>query len=95
MTEAHGPVLPDACVNMQVSVYRSSRKAQTYVYLPADEDYDNLPEAFVTQFGEAELFLTFELHEGKKLAQVEARTVLAALRNQGFFLQLPPQSDHE
>ena len=79
-----------AGVSVEVSVYRSPKKAQTYVYLPSDQDYDSLPEAFIEQFGDGALFLTFELDESKKLARVEAKTVLAALRNQGFFLQLPP-----
>ena len=76
-------------VSIEVCVYRSPKKAQTYVYLPSDQDYDSLPEAFIEQFGDGTLFLTFELNENKKLAQVEAKTVLTALRNQGFFLQLP------
>ena len=90
MTDPQAPSSPDTFASVEVSVYRSSKKKQTYVYLPADQEYESLPEAFVEQFGDAALFLTFELHESKKLAQVDARTVLAALHSQGFFLQLPP-----
>ncbi|MCR9258484.1 MAG: YcgL domain-containing protein [Pseudomonadaceae bacterium] len=90
MTDLQSPSLGKHFASMEVSVYRSSKKNQTYVYLPADQTYESLPEAFVAQFGDAALFLTFELHEDRKLAQVDARSVLAALHDQGFFLQLPP-----
>ena len=90
MTDQQASLSLGTSVRVEVSVYRSPKKAQTYVYLPSDQDYESLPEALIEQFGDAILFLTFELHEKKKLAQVEAKTVLAALRNQGFFLQLPP-----
>ena len=90
MTDQQASLSQGISVSVEVSVYRSPKKPQTYVYLPSDQDYESLPEALIEQFGDAVLFLTFELHEKKKLAQVEAKTVLAALRNQGFFLQLPP-----
>jgi hypothetical protein len=86
------PQNPDV---IEVSVYRSHKKAQTYVYLPADQDYADLPEAFVEQFGEASAFLTFVLHAEKTLAQVDAGQVMAAIKSQGFFLQLPPQQDYQ
>jgi uncharacterized protein YcgL (UPF0745 family) len=98
LTEQQASLSQSTSARVEVSVYRSLKKAQTYVYLPSDQDYESLPEALIEQFGDAVLFLTFELHEKKKLAQVEAKSVLAALRNQGFFLQLPPlspQSSHD
>ncbi len=95
MTDQQAPFSQDTFDSVEVSVYRSSKKNQTYVYLPSDQEYESLPEAFVEQFGDAALFLTFELHESKKLAQVDARTVLAALHNQGFFLQLPPPAPEQ
>jgi uncharacterized protein len=90
MTDQQATFPQPPLTSVEVSVYRSSKKTQTYVYLPSDQEYESLPEAFIEQFGDAALFLTFELHESKQLAQVDARTVLAALHNQGFFLQLPP-----
>ncbi len=92
MADAKNPHKSDV---IEVSVYRCHKKAQTYVYLPADQDYADLPEAFVQQFGEASMFLTFALHAQKKLAQVDAGQVMAAIKNQGFFLQLPPQHDYK
>jgi uncharacterized protein YcgL (UPF0745 family) len=75
---------------IEVCVYRSETQAETYVYLAADEEFVGLPQALQDQFGVAHAFLNFQLHEEKVLAQADAKKVLAALRDQGFYLQLPP-----
>lgn len=80
-------------MKLEVAVYKSPRRADTYVYLPADAELETLPEALRAQFGEAEAFLHFELNADRYLAQADAPTVLAALADQGFYLQLPPQQD--
>lgn len=75
---------------MLVEVFRSSRKKDTYLYLPRGAKFDELPEVLRQTFGSPELALSINLTAGRKLARYEAREVLAALSQQGFFLQLPP-----
>ena len=74
-------------------VYKSVRKANYYLYVPADQGLERVPEALRQQFGEMELALTFELTEGKSLAKEDPAIVIANLREQGYHLQLPP-ADH-
>ncbi len=76
-----------------VVVYRSHKRADTYVYLPAESDFEELPEAFREHFGEATAFLDFVLHPARQLAQADPLAVLRALSEQGFYLQLPPQKE--
>ncbi|MEM9622987.1 MAG: YcgL domain-containing protein [Pseudomonadota bacterium] len=76
---------------VNVKVLRSSRKPDTYLYLPEDGDYDELPDALRDQFGEATEFLQFELSPSRQLAQADSTQVLTALARQGFYLQLPPK----
>lgn len=78
---------------VEVQVLRSARRADTYLFLPLAEAYEDLPEALREHFGEATAFLTFWLDEERYLAQSNPRQVLAALREQGFYLQLPPRND--
>lgn len=85
--------LDAADAGVEVQVLRSAKRADTYLYLPVDDAYEELPEALREHFGEATSFLTFTLHEQRFLAQSDPRQVLAALREQGFYLQLPPQND--
>ena len=78
---------------LEVRVYRSARRAETYIYLPKDDDFEDLPENLREHFGEGTGFLEFWLHEEKYLAQADPQQVLNALREQGFYLQLPPSKD--
>jgi uncharacterized protein len=78
---------------VEVAVYRSTRRAETYLYLRAEGEFEELPEALLDHFGTGDAFLQFWLHENKKLAQAEPKKVLAALAEQGFYLQLPPDKD--
>ena len=75
---------------IEVCVYKSESTTETYVYLAAGDEFVDLPQAFQDQFGVAQRILNFCLHEEKVLAQADAKKVLAALRDQGFYLQLPP-----
>jgi hypothetical protein len=77
-------------MEIEVCVYRSETHIDTYAYLPAADEFDDLPEAFQEQFGAATAFLNFLLNEDKVLAQADAKVVLAAIHDQGFYLQLPP-----
>jgi uncharacterized protein YcgL (UPF0745 family) len=74
--------------DVEVTVYRSVKRADTYVYLPETADYDELPETLRTHFGEAEAFLTFKLTATRHLAQADPAVVLEAIATQGFYLQL-------
>jgi len=78
---------------IEVKVLRSGRRRDTYLFLCEEDEYENLPEALRTQFGEATEFLNFTLTADRKLAQVQAHVVMQALQTQGFYLQLPPNKD--
>lgn len=61
-----------------------------YLYLPLESDFSQVPQALIDQLGPLELILNFELEPGRKLARAETGTVLKALDEQGFYLQMPP-----
>jgi len=71
-------------------VYRCSKKVDTYLYLAASMSPDDLPDELTSLLGKLTQFLDLELNPTSKLARVEASEVLAALGEQGYFLQMPP-----
>ncbi|HDP89739.1 MAG TPA: YcgL domain-containing protein [Thioalkalivibrio sp.] len=75
---------------MQCYVYRSSLRADTYLYLPEQDAFDDLPEGLLKLFGTPEFSLEFDLTPDRKLAQEDAAKVLDNLKTQGFHLQMPP-----
>ena len=80
---------------MLVEVFRSSRKQDTYLYLPRGAIFEELPEMLRQTFGAPELALSVNLTAERKWARYDAEEVLKALNQQGFFLQLPPGSPTE
>ncbi|WP_242108767.1 YcgL domain-containing protein [Luteimonas aquatica] len=75
---------------MHAYVYKSQRKADTYVYLAARDDFAALPEPLRDQLGPLHFVLDVALTPERKLAREDAATVRANLASRGFHLQVPP-----
>jgi len=72
------------------SIYKSNKKTDTYLYVDKAEDLARVPDVLLQTFGKPEHVMTLLLSSGKKLARADAEQVMAAIQNQGFYLQLPP-----
>jgi hypothetical protein len=77
------------------AVYRSPRKEGMYLFVDRDQPLEELPAALLAGFGKPELALNLVLTPERRLARADAATVLAALDEQGYYLQLPPQPGSE
>jgi len=75
---------------MQCYVYKSVRRAETYVYLARPEDFDALPDPIRANLEPLSFVLEFVLDEGRKLAREDAGKVRENLRTRGWHLQMPP-----
>jgi uncharacterized protein YcgL (UPF0745 family) len=78
---------------MHAYVYKSLKRADTYVYLAARDAFASLPDALRLQLGSLQLVLEVELTPQRRLAREDAATVRANLATRGFHLQVPPASD--
>ena len=75
---------------MQAYVYKSRRRADTYIFLAARDDFACLPDALRTGLGELSFVLAVDLVPGRRLALSDPEVVRANLVQCGFHLQLPP-----
>ena len=75
---------------IDVQVYKSPKKADTYLYLRVEVQLEELPEVLQEQFLDSEPFLSFELTKDRYLAQADPIKVMASIQTQGFYLQFPP-----
>ncbi len=73
-----------------VSIYRSPKREGTYLYVEKAKGLERVPEALLQQFGKPELAMTLALTAERKLARADAGKVMAAVSEQGYFLQMPP-----
>lgn len=74
---------------MLCSVYKSSKKEGMYLYIPKKDDFSDVPETLLSMFGKP-IFVMVMKMEGRTLALVDIEKVKCSLRDEGFFLQLPP-----
>ncbi|MBK6289267.1 MAG: YcgL domain-containing protein [Gammaproteobacteria bacterium] len=80
-------------MKMICAIYRSRRNEATYVYVDHLEGLVRVPQALLRELGGMDRAMTLVLEPGRQLARVESAAVLRAIRDQGFYLQLPPQPD--
>lgn len=77
---------------LNISAYRSPKKAELYLFIPQEKTLDELPNELLVMFGEPEHVIDFELTPEKKLARENANTVIEAIENKGYYMQMPPNS---
>jgi uncharacterized protein YcgL (UPF0745 family) len=76
-----------------VTVFRSRRVADMYLYVDKGAGLERVPPDLMRRFGKAEVAMEIELDPGRRLARVDATVVLRSIEEAGFYLQLPPRPD--
>ncbi|HET8705735.1 MAG TPA: YcgL domain-containing protein [Pseudomonadales bacterium] len=75
------------------SIYRSPKRDEMYLYVAKQDQLSRVPEELLTLFGTPTHVMDMPLTEKRQLARVETAKVLAALEENGYFLQMPPPQD--
>ncbi|MDG6882362.1 YcgL domain [Phocoenobacter uteri] len=75
---------------MICAIYRSSKKEGMYLYIEKKEDFSSLPEELLNSFGKPQFAMLFNLKGEKQLRIASNDEVLNTIKQQGFYLQVPP-----
>tara|TARA_Y100001934_G_scaffold71576_1_gene89114 strand:- start:2032 stop:2280 length:249 start_codon:yes stop_codon:yes gene_type:complete len=75
---------------LKCEVYRSNRKAGTYLFVADAEDLGNLPDGLTARLEPLEWVMAIDLAKRETLAATRPAIVIESIESQGFFLQLPP-----
>jgi len=75
---------------LTVWIYKGSRRAETYLYVPEENNFQRVPEDLLDALGTLELVMQLELDEGRRLARVDAKEIMKGVSQVGYFLQLAP-----
>ena len=75
---------------MLAYVYKSLKKADTYVYLSARDDFARLPEPLRLQMGALQFVLDVALTPERRLGLEDPAVVRQNLAARGFHVQFPP-----
>ncbi|NNJ90713.1 MAG: YcgL domain-containing protein [Gammaproteobacteria bacterium] len=72
-------------------IYKSPKKEEMYLYVPRQDNFEDVPEFLLQKFGNPLFVMELELTPDRKLARENAETILNNLAENGFHLQMPPQ----
>jgi len=80
--------VPQAYSPLPCYIYRSDRKADTYLYLAKKDDFSDVPEDLLKIFGEPQFSFEFLIKPDRKLVKENSTIVYLNLKEQGYHLQL-------
>lgn len=73
------------------TIYRSQKKEGMYLYVEKKENLERVPDTLLKVFGKPQFAMTLLLEPKRKLARVNRDEVELAIKEQGYFLQMPPK----
>ena len=76
---------------MICAVYKSGRRADTYLFVKKRDVFDDVPEPLMEMFGSKTLVMIVPLSKRDHLGIADIDKVKVALVEQGYYLQIPPQ----
>ncbi len=76
-----------------VSVFRSSKKKDTYLFVRRGQKWEELPESLRGIFGQPVHSMDLVLTPDRKLARTTGKQVLEAIGEKDFFLQMPEEQE--
>jgi uncharacterized protein YcgL (UPF0745 family) len=79
---------------MLCAVYKSSKKLETYLYVPGRDDFSKVPKDLLSMFGSPNFLMIMPLKEDRELARVDIHKLRSELTTKGFYLQLPPPTEN-
>lgn len=80
----------DAVGALEVDVYKTARRPQTFLYVRRDLQPDQWPSDLAELFAAPQKVLSLTLTAEQPLAAQSATVVIEAIRARGYFMQLPP-----
>ena len=77
-----------------VWVYKGSRRTETYLYVPDENNFEQVPKDLLDAMGTLEFVMEIDIDAQRKLARVDAGEVIKNVLDAGYFLQLAPLERH-
>lgn len=74
-------------------VFKSTRKEEMYLYVDKRKGFETVPDMLMETFGKPVTVLTMILTADKPLARANAADIMASIKEQGFYLQMPPAKE--
>ena len=76
---------------LMCEVYKSRKGEEMYLYVSREEQFDRVPEILLARFNDSAPVTRFILTPDRKLARADTAKVISSIKEQGFYLQMPPR----
>jgi uncharacterized protein YcgL (UPF0745 family) len=76
------------------AIYKSSKKQETYLYVPGRDDFSKVPETLMKTFGSPVFLMIMPLKKDREMARIDINKLRKELKIKGFYLQLPPPTEN-
>ncbi|GAA0783577.1 YcgL domain-containing protein [Marinobacterium sediminicola] len=77
-----------------ISIFKSSRKDEMYLYVDKREQLQRVPEQLMELFGNPIHVMDMPLKADRKLARVEdTQKLIEDIESKGYYLQMPPPKE--
>ena len=84
---------------MQCYVYKGDKKEDHFLFLPQEYNTENPPEeipaGLIEMLGDLALVVDFDLLDTRGLPNADAKEVIEALSDRGFYIQMPKDRMHD
>lgn len=71
-------------------IYRCGRRQEMYLYVDKGKGIDSLPQELLEGVGKLQSVMVLRLNKNRHLARADVNRVMQAIREHGFYLQMPP-----
>ncbi|MFT7259966.1 MAG: hypothetical protein ACI9MS_001828 [Glaciecola sp.] len=78
---------------MLCAVYKSRKKADTYLYINKRDDFSEVPKMLLETFGVPKFVMLVPLHKPRKIANISIEKLTENLKGKGYYLQIPPTEE--
>ena len=79
---------------MLTAVYKSKKKADTFLFIEKRDDFSKVPEPLMTMFGQPQYVMIINLAKRTQLGVADLDTSKQSLSDQGYYLQIPPPEEN-
>lgn len=76
-----------------ISIYKSSRKDEMYLYVEKSQKLTKVPDALMSVFGNAMHVMDMPMTANRELARVDTAKMLEDVAVKGYYLQMPPPKE--
>ena len=79
---------------MLTAVYKSKKKADTFLFVEKRDDFSKVPEPLMAMFGLPNYVMLINLAKRNTLGVADLNIVKKTLTEQGYYLQIPPPEEN-